>query len=115
METAHKLINPVRFNSDEQESIKNLLRITNQIRKQQEAILARYDVNLTKFNILQILQGEFPSPMSQDEIRERITDKSIDLSRVIRQMDESAIIKYYRKRNNKRVSEILITPKGTEV
>jgi DNA-binding MarR family transcriptional regulator len=115
METMHKLINPVRFDSDEQESVKSLLRISNQIRKQQETILARYDINLTKLNILQILLGEFPDPLSQDQIRERITDKSIDLSRVIRQMDENTIIKCYRKKNNKRVSEILITPKGTEV
>ncbi|MES2621505.1 MAG: hypothetical protein V4615_11700 [Bacteroidota bacterium] len=95
--------------------IKHLLSIAYHVKKHQESILTKYDINLQKLYILEILRDEFPSALSQHQIRERLTDKTLDLPRIMIQLDRLCLISRNRNKKNKTISEITITPKGLQI
>lgn len=113
MKVVHK--QEISTEGNDQQAVKDILHASNLIKKHQENILARFDINLQKFYILQILSKEFPNHLSQSRIKNKLTDKTIDLSRIMKQMDGIGLVNHIRQIGNKRVSEITITTRGMEV
>lgn len=114
MNTLHQPISSpdMRINS---QMIKHLLSTAYHLKKHQESILAKYNINLQKLYILEILRDEFPLSLSQNQIRERLTDKTLDLPRIMIQLDRLCLITRTKNRKNKTISETTITPKGMQV
>jgi len=100
---------------DRQVLVKGILSAAYLIKRHQENILDKYGITLVKYHILQVLASAAPAMLSQNEIRERIIDKTIDLPRIAKQMDSMCLITRGRLKGNKRVSETTITPKGLEM
>ena len=114
MNTLHQPISSpdMRINS---QMIKHLLSTAYHLKKHQESILAKYNINLQKLYILEILRAELPLSLSQNQIRERLTDKTLDLPRIMIQLDRLCLITRTKNRKNKTISEITITSKGIQV
>lgn len=114
MKIIHKT--SAEMSSDERQVlVKGILSAAYLIKRHQENILDKYGITLVKYNILQVLASAAPGLLSQNEIRERITDKTIDLPRIVKQMDSMCLITRGRLKGNKRISETTITPKGLEL
>ncbi|MES2621507.1 MAG: hypothetical protein V4615_11710 [Bacteroidota bacterium] len=101
--------------NDRQILVRSLLSTSYLLKRQQENILERYGLTVAKYNILQVLASHAPEVLSQNQIRAKITDKTIDLPRIAKQMDMNCLIIRGREKGNKRVSEITITLKGQEL
>lgn len=70
------------------------------------------DITMQQFNILRILRGSMPSPLSTLQIRERMLDKMSDTSRIV---DRLVLKKFVTKKissSDNRLVEVLITDKG---
>ena len=100
--------------AEKRKALMSVLHTSNLVKKHREAIFERFDVNQTKVNILQILFDRFPLATSQSELRDSIADKTIDLSRIIHQLDSMCLVSHTKRRNNRRVSDIMITRKGVQ-
>ena len=114
METMNQISGSACSANEKQNALMSLLHTTNLIRKQRERIFEKQEINQTKFNVLQILEREFPVTLSQNEIREKVGDKTIDLSRIIDQMDRMCLVTQSKYKQDRRISEITITRKGIE-
>ena len=113
MKIIHK-INPPMEVSNRQKLVRSIVNTSYLIKRQQENILSRFHLNLSKFNILEILLNEYPTALSQNQIREKLTDKTVDLPRIAKNLDENCFITRSRNKKNKTIAEITITPKGIQ-
>lgn len=109
----HK-INPPMEVSNRQKLVRSIVNTSYLIKRQQENILSRFHLNLSKFNILEILLNEYPVALSQNQIRAKLTDKTIDLPRIAKNLDENCFVSRSRNKENKTIAEITITPKGIQ-
>ena len=111
----HKIETMPNQNDLLQQVIKSLFSSAYYLRKQQEQILSGFGLNIPKLEVLQITNSKSPLGISQKEIREKITDKTIDLPRLIQSLQKHDLISQDRNAFNRRVSDIVMTEKGTEV
>lgn len=75
-------------------------------------ILAREDITHQQFNILRILRGSYPNPLSTLQIRERMLDKMSDTSRIVDRLVLKDMAKKSISLKDKRLVDVLITEKG---
>jgi DNA-binding MarR family transcriptional regulator len=77
--------------------------------------LAAEDITLQQYNILRILRGSFPKPLSTLQIRERMLDKMSDTSRIVDRLRVKGLVQKNVARTDKRLVDVLITDKGKKL
>lgn len=100
------------FRNEHQKGIINIIYTSNWIMERQKSFFDQENITLQQFNILRILRGSYPKPISTLQIRERMLDKMSDTSRIV---DRLVIKKLATKKpslTDKRLVDIAITPAG---
>ena len=69
----------------------------------------------SQYNILRILKGSFPEPLSVGEIKDRIMFKQTDITRMIDRLVEKEFVSRKLCENNRRKMDVLITSLGMEL
>jgi MarR family transcriptional regulator, 2-MHQ and catechol-resistance regulon repressor len=90
----------------------NLLKTANGLDVEFKKLLDDFKLTHQQFNILRILKGSFPKPLSASEIKERMIFKNSDVTRL---MDRLALKDYIKREtcpSNRRKIDILISQKG---
>lgn len=77
--------------------------------------LAGEDLTPQQFNVLRILRGSHPQPLSTLQIRERMLDKMSDTSRIVDRLIKKGWVKKGTCKEDKRLVDVLITDKGLDV
>src|SRR4051812_26580497 len=77
--------------------------------------LAEEDITHQQFNILRILRGSFPKPLSTLQIRERMLDKMSDTSRIVDRLVVKGFVKKTTCPTDKRLVDVIITDKGQKL
>ena len=93
----------------------NLMFTTSLLESYLKDIFKKEDITLQQYNILRILRGSRPAPLSTMQIRERMMDKMSDTSRIV---DRLLIKKLVTKKTNPedhRLVEVRITEKGLQL
>ena len=93
----------------------NLLKTANSLDIEFKKILDQYKLTHQQFNILRILKGSFPEPLSGNDIKERMIFKYSDVTRL---MDRLAMKNYIKREtcpSNRRKIDILITQEGMDL
>jgi MarR family 2-MHQ and catechol resistance regulon transcriptional repressor len=65
-----------------------------------------------QFNILRILRGNHPTPLSTLTIRDRMIDKMSDTSRIVDRLLSKGLVKKVICKKDRRLVDITITDKG---
>jgi DNA-binding MarR family transcriptional regulator len=78
-----KDIQQSKFRSPHHKATVNLIYTLGWIRDKTRCILEAEDITAQQFNILRILRGSFPKPLSTLQIRERMLEKMSDTSRIV--------------------------------
>lgn len=74
--------------------------------------LSREDVTHQQYNILRILRGSHPKPLSTLQIRERMLDKMSDTSRIVDRLVLKELVAKRVCAADKRLVDVTITDKG---
>lgn len=77
--------------------------------------LAEEDITHQQFNILRILRGSYPKPLSTLQIRERMLDKMSDTSRIVDRLIVKGLVKKNICPTDKRLVDVTITDKGQKL
>jgi len=77
--------------------------------------LAQENITHQQYNILRILRGAHPNPLSTLQIRERMLDKMSDTSRIVDRMVLKELVEKRTCSKDKRLVDITITEKGQEL
>lgn len=77
--------------------------------------LSQEDITHQQYNILRILRGAHPKPLSTLQIRERMLDKMSDTSRIVDRMVLKELVEKRVCSKDKRLVDITITQKGQDL
>ena len=110
-----KDIKQQQFTSENQKLIINLVFTNNWLTEKIRDFLSTADITLQQFNILRILRGSHPQPLSTLTIRERMLDKMSDTSRIVDRLVLKGLVDKKTCPSDKRLVDISITEEGKKV
>jgi DNA-binding MarR family transcriptional regulator len=110
-----KDIHQVHFVSDKQKALINLLYTYGWVIEKIKDFLSKEDITHQQYNILRILRGSHPGPLSTLQIRERMLDKMSDTSRIVDRLLIKGLVKKSTCSKDKRLVDVLITEKGQKL
>ena len=110
-----KDINQGKFISARQKAMINIIYSYGWIIEKIKDYLAKEDITHQQFNILRILRGSHPKPLSTLQIRERMLDKMSDTSRIVDRLVAKGLVKKSTCPTDKRLVDVIITEKGQKI
>ena len=110
-----KDIQQVKFSNAKQKAMINLLYTYGWALERIKSFLAKEDITHQQFNILRILRGSHPKPLSTLQIRERMLDKMSDTSRIVDRLIVKGLVKKVICLSDKRLVDVSITEKGQKL
>ena len=110
-----KDINQQHFQSEGQKAMINLIYTYNWVIERLKAFLAEEDITMQQFNILRILRGSDPKPLSTLTIRERMLDKMSDTSRIVDRLVLKGWVDKKMCTADKRLVDVFITKEGKKL
>jgi len=77
--------------------------------------LKPYGISMQQYNVLRILRGQHPNPVSINSITDRMIDKNSNASRLVEKLRIKSLIGRSQCPEDKRQVDVCITTKGLEV
>lgn len=105
-------IQQVHFKNAQQKAMLNILYTYGWLLERVKTFLAPEDITHQQFNILRILRGSHPQPLSTLQIRERMLDKMSDTSRIVDRLVAKGLVKKVTCGKDKRLVDVTITAAG---
>ncbi|HRE38113.1 MAG TPA: MarR family transcriptional regulator [Chitinophagaceae bacterium] len=110
-----KDIQQAKFRNAHQKAAINLIYTLSWIKERTKCIFETEDITSQQFNILRILRGSFPQPLSTLQIRERMLEKMSDTSRIVDRLIAKGLVKKVICKNDRRLVDVIITDKGKKL
>ena len=110
-----KDIQQVKFRNLHQKSAITLIYTLSWMREKTHAIFDAEAITPQQFNLLRILRGCFPQPLSTLQIRERMLEKMSDTSRIVDRLVLKGLAKKNICKNDKRLVDVSISTKGQKL
>jgi len=100
------------FRNAYQKAFLNILYTNNWLDEQIRGMLSGEDLTKQQFNVLRILRGSHPEPLSTLQIRERMLDKMSDTSRIVDRLIKKEFVSKQICPDDKRLVDVVITEQG---
>ncbi|NOT50068.1 MAG: MarR family transcriptional regulator [Chitinophagaceae bacterium] len=110
-----KDIQQAKFRNVHQKAAINLIYTVGWVRERTKSIFEQEDITGQQFNILRILRGSFPEPLSTLQIRERMLEKMSDTSRIVDRLITKGLVKKITCKSDRRLVDVIITDKGKKL
>ena len=110
-----KDIQQLKFRNAYQKAVVNLIYTSNWLRERTSGIIEAEGITPQQFNILRILRGSHPMPLSTLQIRERMLDKMSDTSRIVDRLVTKGFVKKYICKKDRRLVDVIIAEKGMKM
>lgn len=110
-----KDIQQSKFRNPHQKAAINLIYTLGWMRDKTKCIFDSEDITSQQFNILRILRGSFPQPLSTLQIRERMLEKMSDTSRIVDRLISKGLVKKVTCKTDRRLVDVIITDKGKKL
>ncbi len=110
-----KLIQQTRFKDGYHKAMINLFYTSNYFRDAHMQVFSRYEIQGQHFNILRILKGKHPEPVSPGYIKDVMLDKGRDLTRLMDKLVNMGWVSRKICPENKRKMNITLTEPGLEL
>lgn len=103
------------FKSPYQKLIVNILFTNNWMNSDHLNILKPFDLTAQQYNVLRILRGQYPNPITVNGIIERMLDKMSNASRLVDKLLLKEFVSRCDNKDDRRACDVKITQKGLEV
>lgn len=101
-----------KFRSKAQKAVINLLYTNNWLEERIRGFLSGHELTPQQYNVMRILRGSHPEPLSTLQIRERMLDKMSDTSRIVDRLVKKGLAAKRPCIMDKRLVDVNITPTG---
>ena len=108
-------IKQVKFRSEYQKAILNIYYTNCFIGSQFHEALREHKITQQQYNILRILRGQHPEIASMGLIKERMLDKSSDVSRLVERLRIKKLIERRTCKKDRRQADVKITNSGLDL
>ncbi len=76
--------------------------------------LKPYDLSMQQYNVLRILRGQHPNPVSVNSITERMIDKMSNASRLVEKLRKKSLVERNKCQSDRRQVDVSLTQKGID-
>jgi DNA-binding MarR family transcriptional regulator len=104
-----------QFRNEFHKAIINLFFTNNWVTSQIKDILKPYKITIQQYNVLRILNGQYPDEVSLQDIKIRMLDKMPDISRILERLKKQELIERKTNLKDKRIMKVIISLKGREL
>ncbi len=101
-----------KFNSEKEKALLNILYTGSWINTLQQRFFKTFDLSPQQYNVLRILRGQHPNPVSVSSIQDRMIDKMSNVSRLVEKLRQGNLIKRSECSKDRRQMDIIITDEG---
>ncbi len=81
----------------------------------QSRFFDKHNITPQQYNVLRILRGQHPNPITINLLKERMLDKMSDASRLVERLRVKGLVNRKNCKEDRRRAEVLITEKGLEI
>lgn len=113
LEDELKQIRP--FSNERQKAMVNIMFTNGWVNDQFREFMKSYDLTQQQYNVLRILRGSEPKPLSTSCIRDRMIDRMSDASRIVDRLVKKGLVNRVQCPRDRRLVEIRISEKGLEL
>jgi DNA-binding MarR family transcriptional regulator len=110
-----KDIHQNKFRNERHKAMVNLLFTYGWTVERLKQFVTEEGITHQQFNILRILRGNHPTPLSTLTIRERMIDKMSDTSRIVDRLLSKGLVKKVICKKDRRLVDVSITDKGLKL
>jgi len=100
------------FRNEYQKALINMLYTHNFLIGKMSDIFKKFDITRQQFNVLRILRGQHPHPVTINTIKDRMLDKMSDASRIVVRLKKKGLITSQQGKGDRRSTEVVISKKG---
>ncbi len=104
-----------KFESEKQKAIINIIYTANWISSIQHKIFKKNKLTAPQYNVLRILRGHSPKPLTVSSIQERMLDKMSNASRLVDKLVEKGFAKRTTNNVDRRQVDVVIDKGGLAV
>ncbi len=110
-----KDIQQAKFRNIYQKAGINLIYTLGWLKDRTRPIFESEEITPQQFNILRILRGSYPQPLSTLQIRERMLEKMSDTSRIVDRLITKGLVKKLTCKTDRRLVDVVISDKGKKL
>tara|TARA_R110000868_G_scaffold402319_1_gene678539 strand:- start:603 stop:1055 length:453 start_codon:yes stop_codon:yes gene_type:complete len=103
------------FKSERQKAVINIMYTEAWLRNRMSETLKPFDLTSQQYNVLRILRGSSPKPLSTSCIRGRMLDKMSDASRIVDRLFKKGLLERKTCSSDKRLVDVLISDEGLKL
>lgn len=107
-----KEIKQEKFKNEYQKMLVNILFTSSWLSSKHACSLKPYGISVQQYNILRILRGQYPSPVTINLLIDRMLDKNSNASRLVEKLRLKKLVERAICPNDRRAVNVLITHKG---
>lgn len=104
-----------KFVHEWQKATINIIYTSNWLAGKIKKNLKKHKLTVQQYNVLRILRGQNPNPITTSVIRERMLDKMSDASRIVDRLAKKDLLVRTTCPTDKRLVDILISQKGLDL
>ena len=111
----NKDIRQEKFRNERHKAMVNILFTYGWVVERLKKFVSAEDITHQQFNILRILRGSHPTPLSTLQIRDRMIDKMSDTSRLVDRLLSKGLARKVICKKDRRLVDVNITDKGLKL
>jgi len=104
-----------KFRNENHKLAVNIIFTNGWLTNHQSKLFGKFDITGTQYNILRILRGQHPSPVSINLLKERMLDKMCDASRLVERLRKKGWVEREICEEDRRRANVGITDAGLEL
>lgn len=104
-----------KFAHEWQKATINVIYTSNWLEERIKKTLKKFGITLQQYNVLRILKGQYPHPISTSNIRKRMLDKMSDASRIVDRLHKKGFLVRQTCPSDKRLVDIVIHQNGLDL
>ncbi len=108
-------INQKKFSHEWHKATINILYTGNWLEAKIKKTLKQHNITVQQYNVLRILRGQHPDPISTSVIRARMLDKMSDASRIVERLNKKKLVTRTPCPQDKRLVDIIINSQGLDL
>lgn len=105
-------IKSTKFKGEKHKALVNIMYSAYWVRNNISTVLKDFGITIEQFNVLRILNGRHPEPMTVKDIGSRIIEKASNVPRIIDRLVEKKLAKRSPSKEDKRETMVSITENG---
>ena len=113
--TIEKQIKLKQFKSETEKAIVNIAFTHSYFSTKINGVLKEYTISSQEFNVLRIIKGQHPRPVSIGNITSRMIDKMSNTSRIINKLEEKNLVQRVSCPFDRRQIDVFLTYHGTQI